>query len=306
MRKESFLMKLWNVLWPPAIGLIAQVIATILGMLVIGIVSALTTADKNGMLDSAEMAANLEKISYEYMLVFLIVASLIAIPCYIFMIRGDSRHDGEVKRNLPMTNKDVLLIAAASAALALAANNIISLTPLPYLFPGFEDVNETIYSGGLILQIIAAGILGPIEEELGMRGITYLRMKRYWGKKKAMIFSALVFGVYHLNVVQCVYAFILGLFFAWLYERYESLWAPMIAHMSANIFVLMLSSNSVINDMLSTLVGYCLATCISVMIFYYGWRYMKQTDPRVELEFVEKEPDTLEKLTEEYKEHNQE
>ena len=53
---------------------------------------------------------------------------------------------------------------------------------------------------------------------------------------------------------------------------------------------------------LEGLVGYCLVTCISALLFYYGWRYLKQTNPIIELEFIEKEPDTLKKLTEEYKE----
>ena len=47
-------------------------------------------------------------------------------------------------------------------------------------------------------------------------------------------------------------------------------------------------------------------TCISILVFYYGLRFMKQTNPMVELEFVEKEPDTLKKLTEEYKEQERE
>ena len=121
-----------------------------------------------------------------------------------------------------------------------------------------------------------------------------------------MIFSAIVFGIYHLNVVQAVYAFFLGLFFAWVYDRYDSLWAPITAHMSANLFVILFGSSAIVNRLLSNLVGYCLITCIAILIFYYGIRYMKQTNPLVNLEFVEKEPDTLEGLTEEYKEQERE
>ena len=131
-------------------------------------------------------------------------------------------------------------------------------------------------------------------------------MDKARGKKKAMIFSALVFGIYHMNVVQAVYAFFLGLFFAWLYERYDSLWAPSIAHMSANLFVILLAESTVFNHILSNLVGFCLVTCISMLVFYYGWRWMKQTNPLVELEFVAKEPDTLKRLAEEYKEQERE
>ena len=76
--------------------------------------------------------------------------------------------------------------------------------------------------------------------------------------------------------------------------------------MAANLFVILLSSSEVITNVMSTLVGFCLATCISSLIFYYGWRFLKQTNPLVELEFVEKEPDTLMGLTEEYQEQESE
>ena len=185
-------------------------------------------------------------------------------------------------------------------------NNIISITPLPYIFTGYEDTNEVLFSGGMLLQVLSAGIFGCIVEEISMRGVAYLRMKRYWGKRRAIILSALVFGIYHLNVVQAVYAFCLGLFFAWVYERYDTLWAPIIAHMSANLFVILLGSSAFVNHALETMVGYCLMTCVSILVFYYGWRFIKQTDPWIELEFVEKEPDTLKGLTEEYKEQERE
>lgn len=292
MRKESFIVKIWNVLWPLMIYMIAQLVATSFGTLVLMSVS--PTAD------DAMSRYN------EYAILFLLVAALISIPIYYKMYKKDCQMAGEVKKNIPMGNKDYIAIIISGAALAVAMNNIIALTPLPYLFTGYEETNEVLFGGSMILQIVTAGIFACIVEEMSLRGITYLRMKRYWGKQRAMIFSAVVFGMYHMNVVQAVYAFFLGLFFAWLYERYNSLWAPIIAHMSANLFVIVFGSSEVMNRVLGSLVGFCLVTCISILIFYYGWRFMKQTNPLIELEFVEKEPDTLEALTKEYKEQERE
>lgn len=273
-------MKIWNVLWPLFIYVAAQNIVAVLGGLLLG--------------------------SAKYAVACILVAALICIPIYYRMYRKDQEAAGETKKNIPMDNKDYLVIIITGAALALAMNNVISLTPLPIWFPGYEDTNEILYQGGMLLQILSAGIFGCIVEEVSMRGVTYMRMKRYWGKRKAMILSALVFGIYHLNVVQAVYAFVLGLFFVWLYERYDSLWAPCIAHMSANLFIILLAESTVFNHILGSMVGFCLVTCISVMAFYYGWNWLKQTNPMKELRFVDKEPDTLQKLTAEYKEQERE
>lgn len=306
MRKESFLVKIWNVLWPLIIYMIAQNVISILGVFVLSIVSSLLHADADGMVEVDTITSGIMDMYYEYAILFILIAALICIPIYYRMYKKDCEWAGEVKRNIPMTNKDYLAIVLSGAALALGMNNIITLTPLPYLFTGYEDTNAVLYGGGFILQILSAGIFACIVEEVSMRGVMYLRMKRYWGKRKAMIFSAIVFGVYHMNVVQAVYAFFLGLFFAWLYERYDTLWAPVIAHMSANLFVILLSESKVFNNVLSNLVGFCLVTCISLLVFYYGWRFMKQTNPLIELEFVEKEPDTLKRLAEEYREQERE
>jgi membrane protease YdiL (CAAX protease family) len=248
----------------------------------------------------------LEDQFYEYAVVFLIIAAIICIPIYYRMYRKDWENGAEEKRMLPMENKDYLAIIICGAAIAVAMNNIISVTPLTQMFDAYEETNEVLARGGMVLQIISAGILGCIVEEISMRGVTYLRMRRYWGKNKAIFWSAIVFGIYHLNVVQAVYAFFLGLFFVWLYERYDSLWASILGHISANLFVILLSESGLFDNVYQSIVSFCLTTCIAILIFYYGFRWMKQTNPLMDLEFVKKDPDTLESLTKEYKEQERE
>lgn len=270
-------MKIWNVLWPLIIYPAAQIVVTLIGLMIFG-------------------------AREEYAVGFILAAALLCIPIYYRMYQKDGQDAQEEQRNIPMSGKDYFVIILCGATLAVAMNNLITITPLPVWFPGYEETNEIIFGGGMLLQILSAGIFGCIVEEMCHRGVTYLRMKRYWGKKKAIVLSALLFGIYHLNMVQAVYVFVLGLFFAWVYERYQSLWAPIIAHMSANLCVILLGSSTLMLHILEGLVGYCLVTCISVLLFCYGVRYLKQTNPIIELEFIEKEPDTLKKLTEEYKE----
>lgn len=286
MKEKSLLVKIWNVLWPLFIYAIAQNVTTILGVLF------LPKEDPD--------------LYYKYAVVFLLAAAIVCIPIYYRMYKKDCLLAGEEKKGIRLGMKDYVAIIISGAALAVAMNNVIAITPLPYIFKGYEETNEVLMGGGMLLQILSAGILGCVVEELSMRGVSYRRMKRYWGKKTAMIFSALVFGIYHLNVVQGVYAFVLGLFFVWVYERYESLWASIIAHMSANLFVILLGSTAFVTHLLETMVGYCLMTCISILVFSYAYQWMKQTNPLIELEFVEKEPDTLKRLTEEYKEQERE
>ena len=53
--------------------------------------------------------------------------------------------------------------------------------------------------------------------------------------------SAVIFGVMHWNVVQFLYAGILGLLLAWLLERTGFLYAPVLAHIGANVMAVVRS-----------------------------------------------------------------
>lgn len=292
MKKKSVIVSLWNCLWPLLIYQAAQYLFAILGTILI-----VAAVGNQGTSEEAVMT-----LYYQYAILFMIAAALVCIPVYHRMYHKDKKRLHLVKHDVPVKGRDYLAIIVSGAALALATNSLISITPLPFLFSGYEEVNDVIYGGGIILQILGAGILGCIVEELSLRGITFVRMKQEWGRKTAIVFSAVIFGIYHMNVVQAVYAFVLGLFFAWVYDRYETIWAPIIAHMSANLFVILLSGSELIMNVMNTLIGYCLCTGISLILFFYGWRYMRQNDPAGKLPLEEKEPDNLTDLAREYQE----
>ena len=82
--------------------------------------------------------------------------------------------------------------------------------------------------------ILAITLVGPILEELMFRGaITKVLLQRY-SPRTAIIFSALIFGVFHLNPVQVVGASIVGLLLAWLYWRTGSLMPGILIHIFNN------------------------------------------------------------------------
>ena len=59
-----------------------------------------------------------------------------------------------------------------------------------------------------------------------------------------MIISSLIFGIYHMNWTQGVYAAILGCCMAYVYNKVRSLLVPMLIHMSANTVVLIVGEFS--------------------------------------------------------------
>lgn len=112
-------------------------------------------------------------------------------------------------------------------------NNLIALTGLDSA--AYREVSLLLYRPPLWIQIAATGLLIPVTEELVFRGLGYFRMRWKLSFGWASFVSAIYFGLYHMNIVQGVYAFCLGLLMAYVYETYHSLWASICLHAGANI-----------------------------------------------------------------------
>ena len=76
-------------------------------------------------------------------------------------------------------------------------------------------------------------LLAPIAEELLFRGLV-LRTLLPYGKRFAILLSALLFGVFHGNVVQIPYAILAGLVFGYTATEHSIGWA-MVMHMFNNL-----------------------------------------------------------------------
>lgn len=87
------------------------------------------------------------------------------------------------------------------------------------------------------LGTICFVFLAPICEEMIFRWIMFARIRRMLGSTAAVIITAIFFGLYHGNLLQGIYAFIMGIFIALVYEWTDSLLTPIIFHMSANAAV---------------------------------------------------------------------
>ena len=73
-------------------------------------------------------------------------------------------------------------------------------------------------------MFLYAGILGPVAEEILFRGLVQRTMLPF-GKKFAILVSALTFALFHGNLLQTPYAFCVGLVLGYVAAEYHILWA---------------------------------------------------------------------------------
>ncbi|MCM1251423.1 MAG: CPBP family intramembrane metalloprotease [Clostridium sp.] len=85
-----------------------------------------------------------------------------------------------------------------------------------------------------VVMLFLIGMFGPFCEEFVFRGVIFRGYKTSGSVFRAVCWSALLFGLMHLNFNQAAYAIALGIMLALLVEATGSLWSSTIAHMFFN------------------------------------------------------------------------
>lgn len=86
---------------------------------------------------------------------------------------------------------------------------------------------------GMIIYVITLAVAPAFLEEIAFRGIVMQSLRRF-GDIFALVASALIFGILHLNLIQMPYAFILGLCIGYFVMRTGSLWVGILVHLINN------------------------------------------------------------------------
>ena len=110
-----------------------------------------------------------------------------------------------------------------------------------------------------IMYFLYAAFMGPLVEELVMRGGIAYRLQKY-GKVFSIIFSAIVFGFFHMNFVQGVFAFLVGIMLAYIAIEYSFGWAVFF-HILNNF-----GFNLILGTFMTSMVGEAQAETISLTI----------------------------------------
>lgn len=96
-----------------------------------------------------------------------------------------------------------------------------------------ENPLESLTSDVNVLNIVFTVILAPVLEELVFRQNLIDRTAAY-GEKTAVLFSALCFGMFHMNLYQFFYAFGIGVILGYVYLRTRDLRYSIGMHMIVN------------------------------------------------------------------------
>lgn len=162
------------------------------------------------------------------------------VPFALVFLMSLRRPDDSISRiNQPKfsAGKCVLLLSffiVMMACIVVIIDPLISLMPMPQII---KDMFEHVFYGVKPADlIISTCVLAPLCEEFLCRGVMMRGLRQHMSPAAAIVWSAALFGIMHANPWQAVPAFVLGVFFGWVYHRTGCLWLTIVLHSLNNLF----------------------------------------------------------------------
>lgn len=86
----------------------------------------------------------------------------------------------------------------------------------------------------VFLAVVSVTLFAAVLEELLFRGLTQKPLSYILGERKAILLASLLFGIFHLNLFQGGYAFLLGIFLGFVYSRTQNILYSIFLHFAFN------------------------------------------------------------------------
>ena len=225
------------------IQIVAQIAVAFILMIVDakGIAELVNTFNQSGSKDANELMVQMTVFFTELVMKYQVQIqagiALCTIPVSYILFKKDRKWEKE--QNVPVNKKAPLgkygWILLFGAAFNIGMSCLMTMTHIALSDSAFQQNSEVLYSAAFPVQIICLGIIVPLAEELMFRGVMFKRYRELGSFLQAGILTAVFFGFMHSNSVQLIYSVLLGIFLAYMYEKFGSFKAPVLLHITANL-----------------------------------------------------------------------
>ena len=184
-----------------------------------------------GFFEEITGSAWLDSIALEATLQLIIMALII-----MYVIK---KTDLQVKDVIPLKAFNLwslIPISIATLGIMIVSSEMdnilrLILPPPDWFVEKFKKFDSNIFNFVFFILLVA-----PVTEEILFRGIIVRGFEKNYTRRTAIVGSAVLFGMIHLNPWQFVSASIGGLLLAWIYIETKSLWPCIYAHAFYNGF----------------------------------------------------------------------
>ncbi|ARC86335.1 CAAX protease self-immunity family protein [Clostridium argentinense CDC 2741] len=229
---------------------IIQVLVSVIGGMLIGLQYVYKQShnmEQQGMTNVVNEVAG--KLNY-----ILLISSIVTVLIFLIIYAIRKKKLTEeilLKKTKPMNMVIAVLIGTS---VWLFNSGILVLLQLNGLlmeqFQGMNEILNPLTEGNLFIMVLTIGIVAPFAEEFLFRGVIYRTLSKNISIPVTIIIQGVLFGIYHGNLIQGVYASLLGIIFGFITYKTQSLWPAIIAHMTNNTIAVIIPA--VMGDIFNT------------------------------------------------------
>ena len=173
--------------------------------------------------------------------------------------------------------RTVLLLVAATVAvygMALLISFAVS-TAFPEAEKDFESIMGSATGGNPVIAFLTVVILAPVAEEMAIRGIVMKSLSKYMPVTGVIIVQAVLFGIYHMNLMQAFYVLPLALLLGYTAYHFDSIIPCICIHMLNNLmpyfFALIYSKE--VGIMVPVMI-----LAVAAAVFFLTWKFIPKQD----------------------------
>jgi Predicted metal-dependent membrane protease len=230
MRIKNIFISILKSIGYAGIYLLAQIAISF----IYGIVYVAVNVNKFGSGNYNNIADTFQKDFLGQAYIIALIAAIITFGIYILMFRNKEENLFVRCRFKAFSLKAGISLIPLTIALSFFSISLVGI--LVQFFPSYQEISDTLQaSNGSIISALAITMIAPIFEEILFRGIVFNELKKSMPVIPAIIVQGVFFGIYHLNLLQGIYAAILGCILGLIYQMTKSLWSNIIVHMTFNL-----------------------------------------------------------------------
>jgi len=208
------------------------------------------------------------------------VSSLVAAVASFFTITKDERGALFYNPKTCLIKKKyilpyILFVILTAYSLTVVFNFLFSKIPWEIFGKNHIVQDNTFFYGiPFYLRIISYVIIAPFAEEMLFRGIIFYRLRKVASLVPAALGSALFFALYHGNLMQGLYALILGFVICICMDFGGSFLYALLFHMAANLVSNLCYEFDYINNVVYSIPGIaiCFAYLVVAIILCYVFK----------------------------------
>ncbi|MBU3197225.1 CPBP family intramembrane metalloprotease [Clostridium algidicarnis] len=133
-------------------------------------------------------------------------------------------------------------------------------------------IKEIVLQTNPYLLILEVTLIGPIIEEILFRGIILNGLLKKYSKANAILFSSILFSIFHGNLPQMFNALFFGILLGLIYIKTKSLYAVTFSHIIANTSLYILKELEAFSPIITNSISLVILGSLTLTIFIVLYR----------------------------------